>query len=42
MTVLDKIKSFFKRPKTEAKAEGPKVTPEAVEKKPPEALEKKT
>lgn len=39
MTVLDKIKSFFKRPK--GKAEGPKVTAETAEKKPPEAPEKK-
>ena len=41
MTVLDKIKSFFKRPKAETKAEEPKATAEAAEKQPPEAPEKK-
>jgi len=32
MTVLDRIKSFFKRPRAKAKAEPPKA-PEAPEKK---------
>jgi hypothetical protein len=39
MTVLDKIKSFFKRPKAKVKAEPPKVA-EAAEKKLPEAPKK--
>ena len=44
MTVLDKIKSFFRRAKTEAKAEEPKpsATTEGAEKKAPEASEKKS
>jgi hypothetical protein len=40
MTVLEKIKSFFKRPK--AKAEQPKPVAKASEKKLPEAPEKKS
>ena len=39
MTVLDKIKSFFKRPKAKVKAEPPKVA-EAAEEKLPEAPKK--
>jgi hypothetical protein len=41
MTVLEKIKTFFKRPKTKAKVEEPKVAVEAAEKKQPETPEKK-
>ena len=41
MTMLEKIKSFFKRPKAEVKAEQPKPTVEAAEKKATEAAEKK-
>ena len=41
MTALDKIKSFFRRPKAETKAEETKATAEAAEKKPPEVPEKK-
>jgi hypothetical protein len=41
VTVLEKIKSFFKRPKAKAKAEQPKVAAEAAERKGPEAPEKK-
>jgi hypothetical protein len=41
MPVLDKIKSFFRRPKAEIKAEEPKTAAEAAEKKPPEVPEKK-
>jgi hypothetical protein len=41
MTVLERIKSFFRWPRTKTKAEGPKVTAETAEKKPPEAPEKK-
>lgn len=40
MTALQKIKSFFKRPKAKAKAEQPKA-PEAAEKKVSEPPEKK-
>ncbi len=40
MTVLEKIKSFFKRPK--AKVEQPKPVAKAAEKKLPEAPEKKS
>ena len=39
MTVRNKIKSFFRRSKPQAKAEQP--TPKAAEKKAPEAPEKK-
>ena len=41
MTVLDKIKSLFKRPKAKAKAEAPKVT-EATEKKAGEGSQQST
>jgi hypothetical protein len=41
MTVRDKIKSFFRRSKPQAKAEQPTPTPKAAEKKAPEAPEKK-
>jgi len=41
MTVLEKIKSFFKRPKAQSKAEQPKPTVEAAEEKATEAAEKK-
>ena len=41
MTVLEKIKSFFKRPKTEVKAEEPKTAAKPAEGKAPETLEKK-
>jgi len=41
MTALDKIKSFFKRPKAETKAEEPKTTAAPAENKPPEVPEKK-
>ena len=41
MTVLEKIKSFFKRPKAQSKAEQPKPTVEATEEKATEAAEKK-
>jgi len=40
MTVLDKINSFFKRPKAKAKAEEPKPAAKAAEKKLPEAPKK--
>jgi len=42
MTVLQKIKSFFKRPKAKAEAERPKPEAKAAEEKKPEAGEKKT
>lgn len=41
MTVLEKIKTFFKRPKTKAKVEEPKTAVETAEKKQPETPEKK-
>ncbi len=41
MRVLEKIKSFSKRPKAKAKAEQPKPSAKAAEKKVPEAPEKK-
>lgn len=41
MTVLDKIKSFFRRPKAETKAEEPKPAMQVAEKGAPEAPEKK-
>lgn len=41
MTVLEKIKTFFKRSKTKAKVEEPKAPVEGAEKKPPEIPEKK-
>jgi hypothetical protein len=41
MMVLKKIKSFFKRPKAQARAEQPKPTVEAAEEKATEAAEKK-
>ena len=36
MTVLEKIKSFFKQPKTTVKAEQPEPAAKAIEEKPPE------
>jgi len=39
MTALEKIKSFFKRPK--AKAEQPKPVDKPAEEKPPEVTEEK-
>jgi len=41
MTVLQKIKSFFKRPKAKVKAEAPKVA-EATEKKVGEGSQQST
>jgi len=41
MAVLDKIKSFFKRTKPEAKAQQPKPAAKAAGEKAPEAPEKK-
>ena len=41
MTVLERIKSFFKRPKAKAEAEHPKPEVKATEEKAPEAGEKR-
>ena len=42
MAVLERIKSFFKRPKAKAEAERPKPETKAAEEKQPETGEKKT
>ena len=42
MTVFEKIKSFFRRPRTKAEAKPPEAGAEAEVKKAPEAGEKKT
>lgn len=42
MTVFNKIKSFFRRTKTEAKVQEPKPEAEAAKKETPETLEKKS
>jgi len=41
MAILERIKSFFKRPKAKAKAEPPKPEAKAAEEKQPETGEKK-
>lgn len=41
MTILEEIKSFFKRPKPQAEAEQPAPTAQATEEKAPAAPEKK-
>jgi hypothetical protein len=41
MTMLERIKSFFKRPKAKAKVERPKPGVKATEEKAPEAGEKR-
>ncbi len=42
MTMFNKIKSFFRRTKAEAKVEEPKPTVEAVKKEAPATPEKKS
>ena len=42
MAVLEKIKSFFRRPRAKAEAKPPEPGAEACAKKAPEAGEKKT
>jgi len=41
MAVLERIKSFFKRPKAKAEAKHPKPEAKATEEKQPETSEKK-